>query len=132
MFVFFIGIEVHTIDGKRKVKAHLMAASLDLPARALVSNMKQFNGKQACCICLDEGETSPGNTLHRFYPLKEDSIKRTKDSFKQDAIESATHEVTVGIEKLLLFFFPMMLVYIVCPYLFIGLAFCFHIYVKLC
>jgi len=83
------------------VKAHLIASCLDLPARAMVSNMKQFNGKHACIVCCDEGETPEGNALHRYFPYRDDSIMRTKDSFSSDAKEASRKGVAVNMHFIL-------------------------------
>ena len=83
-----LGVDISTSSGKFRVKARLIAASLDLPAKAMVANMKQFNGKHACSVCLDEGESLPGNPLHRFYPYEEDSVHRTHQSILHDAKEA--------------------------------------------
>lgn len=62
-----------------------MLVSVDLPARALVLNMKQFNGKYGCSICLDEGESPAGQPMLRFYPYKDTSTPRTHQSMLTDA-----------------------------------------------
>ena len=41
--------------GEITCKARLLC-SVDLPARASVLNMKQFNGKYGCSQCEDEGQ----------------------------------------------------------------------------
>ena len=41
--------------GNHTVKERLLMCSVDLPARALVLNMKQFNGRYGCCYCEDKG-----------------------------------------------------------------------------
>ena len=45
--------------------AMLLLSSTDLPAKALVLNMKQFNEMFGCCYCEDEGKTHDENSLHR-------------------------------------------------------------------
>ena len=56
-------------------RAMLLTCAFDLPARALVLDMKQFNGKYACVYCEDDslracalvlrqGQTPPGDHLH--------------------------------------------------------------------
>ena len=83
------GIEVVTSSGRvLKVTGQLLTASVDLPARALVANMKQFNGKSACITCLDEGECPPGQSLARYYPFRENSVLRSHNSVLHDAREA--------------------------------------------
>ncbi|KAL5016753.1 hypothetical protein ScPMuIL_006342 [Solemya velum] len=78
------GLKVMTCFGKRTLKCHLLAACLDLPARALVANMKQFNGKFGCIFCFDEGQSDPAKPMQRFYPFSDKSQLRTHTSILQD------------------------------------------------
>ena len=57
-----------------------MLCSTDLPTRALVSNMKAFNGAYACSTCEDKGSTMPRKKLHRIWPFTPTNTIRTKDS----------------------------------------------------
>lgn len=77
-------MEVITCFGKRTVKCHLLASCLDLPAKALVANMKQFNGKFGCVSCFDEGHSNPRTPMHRYYPFLERNQLRTHLSILQD------------------------------------------------
>ena len=43
-----LGVSVSTPDGEKVGRAILLQASLNLPARAIVLNMKQHNGRFAC------------------------------------------------------------------------------------
>ena len=52
-------------SGQMQAHAMLLHCSVDLPARALVLNMKHFNGQCGCCYCEDQEKTSPTNRLHR-------------------------------------------------------------------
>ena len=40
--------------------------SVDLPARAIVLNMKQWNGAHGCLYCESPGTVLPGDHLHRY------------------------------------------------------------------
>ena len=55
-----------TVEGKKVMHA-AMLCSVDLPARAIVINMKQFNGLYGCCYCESSGTTPPENPLLRFW-----------------------------------------------------------------
>ena len=68
IFTYFTGIEVEMPIGVMHSRAILLLGSMDLPARAIVANMKHFNGKYGCLYCLNAGQTAPGNHLHRFWP----------------------------------------------------------------
>ena len=61
---FLIGITVNSPAGEITCKARLLMCLVDLPARASVLNMKQFNGKFGCSQCEDEGHPEPILTLY--------------------------------------------------------------------
>lgn len=42
--------------GAVRWRAMLMLPPDDLPARALLTNMKNFNGESSCSTCLQKGE----------------------------------------------------------------------------
>ncbi len=89
MYLLNLGVEVHSSEGRKIVKAILLQCSVDLPARATVANMKQFNGKFGCLYCENPGKTPLGNPLHRFWPHNTGSCLRTAGSFKAN-VTSAT------------------------------------------
>ena len=73
-----VGVQVITPDGvTHNSRAMLLLSSCDLPAKALVSNMKAYNGEYGCTICEDTGEGS-SNPLHRIWPFREVNVIRTK------------------------------------------------------
>ena len=45
-----------------------MLSSADLPGKALMANMKQYNGEQGCSVCEDKGKTVGTGGLHRIWP----------------------------------------------------------------
>jgi len=66
------GMEVYSPDVQQHFKCHamLLCGTCDLPAKALVYNMKQFNGEFGCPHCLQKGEQislDSGGTV-RIYP----------------------------------------------------------------
>ncbi len=74
--------------------------SVDLPAKAIVLNMKQFNGRYACIHCEDEGVPRPSSHLHRNWPYSSNSTPRTHASIlanaqealdKGEAVSQSTH-----------------------------------------
>ena len=73
------GIQVCTSDGNFTSSGIGLLCSADMPARALISNMKAFNGSYACSTCEVEGATVPGNTLHRIWPFSDSNTLRTQD-----------------------------------------------------
>lgn len=92
-----LGIEVLASIGKITIKAHLIAVTADLPARAMIANMKQFNGKFGCSFCLDEGESRPNCPMHRFWPYKESSELRTHQSYIDNLTEAVQSNKTVSL-----------------------------------
>ena len=63
----------------------------------MVLNMKQFNGKHACHLCEDEGQTQEGNTLIRFWPYaQQQSQKRTKEGLIKNAIDASAQKEPVS------------------------------------
>ena len=73
--------------------AILMNCSMDLPARAMVMNMKQWNGISGCLYCEDEGTVIGGDHLHRYWPQQESSVARSHASLLKNA-ETATRTGT--------------------------------------
>ena len=67
---------------------------LHITTRALLLNMKQFNGKHGCCYCYQEGAVRPGCALHRFWPPDAASV-RTHQSVIESAIEATSTRTPV-------------------------------------
>ena len=95
--IILAGIEVLTPEGTIKtVKAAIVAVSCDLPARAIVLNMRQFNGKQGCHLCEDEGTTDPNNHLVRWWPHNPGQVLRTKQSMIRDIATAVSENAIVS------------------------------------
>ena len=61
------------------VFAHVFSA--DSPARAIVRNLKQFNGKHSCDWCEFPGETiENGGAPTRYYPYRGPPVMRTAEN----------------------------------------------------
>lgn len=60
------GVTIHTPDGPRSVRGRLVMGVFDLPAKAAVLSVKQFNGKHGCTVCTHPGKKIGRNT--RVYP----------------------------------------------------------------
>ena len=57
-YITFAGLTVMTPNGKEKlIRATLLLLSADLPAKSLLSKMKQFNGVKGCSVWEDEVKT---------------------------------------------------------------------------
>lgn len=83
-------------DGKNCVShAVLLLCSVDLPARAILCNMNQFNGKCACCTCEDTGDNTVTAThMHRVWPYRSTNKLRTEASV-HSSVKSAVMEKKV-------------------------------------
>ena len=90
-----IGVEVATPDGNTQARVILLNCSVDLPARSMLMNMKQWNGAFGCLYCEAQGTVLDGDHLHRYWPQQEASVAvRTHESLLRDA-ERATLTKTV-------------------------------------
>ena len=85
-----------TPSGCKTIRAAIIAMTLDLPARALVLNMRQFNGLHGCHLCEDEGVTGCNNRLFRWSPYNSTSTLRTKSSLIENSIHATTHDEIVS------------------------------------
>ena len=95
---YYAGIQVINSAGKAlKCQAILLICSADLPARALVSNMKAFNGAYGCSVCTDSGEQGACST-HRIWPFTTtNTIRSREDTYKaiQDAVQEGKAVSTI-------------------------------------
>lgn len=99
------GIELHSpsgfpVDspaGPVVAMARLVMCSLDLPAKAIVLNVKQFNGEYGCTYCEDKGETRATSHLHRNWPYSTSSTARTHAGILENARESVATNAPVCI-----------------------------------
>ena len=76
---------MNTPDGAMRAHAVILMSSVDLPARVIVANMKQFNGKFGCIYCEDEGITVDRNYLVRYWPMASSSTPHSHDSIMDNA-----------------------------------------------
>ena len=82
----------------RKVFSLLLSS--DSPARALVRNVKQFNGQYGCDWCEFEGEVVPGNggPPVRYYPHRTPVIMRTAKKQAAYALEATPSDPVKGVK----------------------------------
>ena len=91
-FIKTEGIPVSTPVGLRTVRACLLLAVFDLPAKAMATNMTQYNGYYSCTYCLDEGEHVSRRQL--FYP-EDEHEPRTNDHLTDSAEEAEESRTAV-------------------------------------
>ena len=70
--------------GERVVRAALLICSVDLPARSICANMKQFNGKYGCVYCENPGTPRPLRPMVRDWPPRPGAL-HTHDSILHNA-----------------------------------------------
>ena len=82
----------------RRVFASFLSA--DSPARALVRNVKQFNGQHGCDWCEFEGETVVTNNGPpvRYYPYRTPVVMRTARKQATYALEATAAEPVKGVK----------------------------------
>ena len=74
----------------RVARVAIVASTLDLPARAIVANMLQFNGRYGCHYCEQEGTTALGNPLHRWWPYIPNPSPRSRSSILENVRKTTT------------------------------------------
>lgn len=86
----FTGISATTPDGIVKVRAICLLASMDLPARAIVTNLKQYNGAFGCLYCNHPGFPKVDNPRSRCWPYTECTIRSEAEIFEcaEKAVET--------------------------------------------
>ena len=63
--LYFSGVDVKVPDGTKTVRVKLLLAVFDLPAKAAVLNLKQYNGRYGCLYCTNPGRSmAPGCTVY--------------------------------------------------------------------
>ena len=79
------GMPVHTCDGMKIVRACLIVSVFDLPAKAMATNMVQYNGYSSCTYCLDEGEHI---SRRHVFPPDSEHEDRTASHLEECAVEA--------------------------------------------
>ena len=90
------GVDVQTPEGIITARVIILSCSVDLPARAMITNMKQWNGINGCLCCEDIGTTVGTDHLHRYWPHQGCSIERTHASLLRNATEAVRQGTTVS------------------------------------
>ena len=86
------GIPVHTPGGQKTVSVLTTSCSFDLPAKAMASNVTQYNGYYSCTYCLDRGQHESG--CHLFF-AEEEYEPRTQHHVEDSDREAEASETTV-------------------------------------
>ena len=87
---------MNTPDGLQRCRAVLLLCSIDLPVRALVSNMKSFNGEYSCCTCLDKGDNTVGASAGvRYWPSHSTCQLGTADDVERSYTDAVNNQRAV-------------------------------------
>ena len=93
-----LGFVVSTPDGDElNVRARLLMCSVDLPARAIVLNGKQFNGEHGCSYCEDPGVARASSHLQRNWPYSATSTARTHQGIIANARQALQDKAPVSV-----------------------------------
>ena len=92
------GFTFGTEHKPRRVYPLLLCA--DAPARALVRNAKQFNGRYGCDWCETPGEAVPINNgpVVRYYPHRTPIIHRVAAKQAKDALKASASQPIKGVK----------------------------------
>lgn len=86
------------------VKLSVICGTADLPAKAAVLNMKQYNGSDSCITCEDPGRTvKQGKGYSRYFPFREEQEKsslRTEARVRQQMTQSTERHPVKGFKGL--------------------------------
>lgn len=94
-------MEVLTPLGQVTCRIALIACSCDLPARALLTNIVQYNGRNGCHLCEDTGANERSKPLHRWWPFNKDMVLRSHHSLIDNARTATETHSSVGLDILL-------------------------------
>ena len=114
-----VGALFETARGMQRCRARLVLVTRDLPARAMLLCMKNFNGIAVCCYCYHPGMTIGDDHLHQYWPYDGTLERRRHESMKQDVITATATNSAVHI--VFCFFFIVLLLYA----LFCSVVVCF-------
>ncbi|XP_053391217.1 uncharacterized protein LOC128554033 [Mercenaria mercenaria] len=95
------GIEVTVKNQKHISKAFLVCGTADLPAKSLVLNCNQFNGKYSCMRCMHPGETyktDKGGSVRIFpHDVSKPAFRERQDEqCLEDAIKATANRSVIN------------------------------------
>ena len=87
--ILLAGDEVILLNGlKEIVKGTILLPADDVPAKAVITCMKQFNGRYGCQLCLQEGDPLANAPMVRCWPPEPRVVLRTNEMIIADAKEA--------------------------------------------
>ncbi|XP_021344066.1 uncharacterized protein LOC110443942 [Mizuhopecten yessoensis] len=96
-------VECNHCNEKFTSKALILCGTCDLPAKCMMLNMTQFNGKFGCPRCMQPGKVVPTGKGHtRVFPFDEENVDgpcRTRENFIQHGEQAfETNSITYGVK----------------------------------
>lgn len=86
---FFTGLDVKLPTGqKTNIKACIILSPNDLPAKAVLMCMKQFNAIYGCHVCEQTSEARTNAPMARQWPFKENVPLRSRKTILENAKEA--------------------------------------------
>ncbi|XP_062504701.1 uncharacterized protein LOC134181439 [Corticium candelabrum] len=89
------GILIDTPYGSKICKARLRLMTIDLPARAIVMNMKYYNGEKYSQFCLQSGTTLPEIHCTDFGHMRKKVVLRDNASLQRHSEEALKTGTTI-------------------------------------
>ena len=87
--ILLAGDEVILPNGlKEIVKGTILFPADDVPAKAVITCMKQFNGRYGCQLCLQEGDPLANAPMVCCWPPEPSMVLRTNEIIIADAEEA--------------------------------------------
>ena len=95
--ILLAGDEVILPDGlKEIVKGTTLLSADDLPAKAVITCMKQLNGRYGCQLCVQEGDPLANAPMVCFWPPEPSVVLRTNEMIIADAKDALKLGEDVG------------------------------------
>ena len=87
VLILLADVEVILPNGLKEIGIILLSAD-DLPGKAVITCMKQFNGRYGCQLCLQEGDPLANAPMVRCWPPEPSVVLRTNEMIIADAKEA--------------------------------------------
>ena len=89
VLILLADVEVILSNGlKEIVKGIILLSADDHPGKAVITCMKQFNGRYGCQLCLQEGDPLANAPMVRCWPPEPSVVLRTNEMIIADAKEA--------------------------------------------
>ena len=86
-----------TSSGQYRCHGTLLLTSSDLPAKAMLMNMKRHNSKYGCPLCEVQSQPRNCGPMHRYWPASNTGQLRTHSSILQCAANVLENDISVSL-----------------------------------